>query len=100
MGKSRNPPRKVIPSSQEAYDVFIEKLSISQDKRSRFVTVAVEHYSPTIAKQWVDWLIKDINDSIMRSDVDAAERAIEYLNEANCEYVSGRVKECIFQPDN
>jgi uncharacterized protein involved in exopolysaccharide biosynthesis len=76
-----SPPKKTIPSMQEAYQAFMKLLSVSQDKKSGFVKVAVEHYSPTIAKQWVDWLVEDINSIIMQEDVEEAQRAIEYLNE-------------------
>ncbi|MGI9234480.1 MAG: Wzz/FepE/Etk N-terminal domain-containing protein [Woeseiaceae bacterium] len=75
-----SPPKKAIPSSQEAYERFLEILTVSQAKNSGFVTVAVEHKSPTIAKQWVDWLVDDLNLSIMSQDVAEAEQAIEYLN--------------------
>jgi len=44
------------------------------------VRVSVEHYSPTVARQWVDWLVDDLNSEIMRQDVSEAEQAIEYLN--------------------
>ena len=75
------PPRQTIPSLQEAYEEFSEEiLSITQDKQTGFVTVSVEHYSPVVAKQWVDWLVEDINSTIMKQDVDEAEQAIEYLN--------------------
>ena len=76
-----NPPKKPVPSLQEAYKAFSDILSVSQDKKSGFVTVAVEHYSPDVAKQWTDWLIEDLNSSIMRQDVAEAEQAIHYLNE-------------------
>ena len=76
-----SPPRKTIPSMQEAYEEFMELLSVSEDKKSGFITVAVEHYSPVVAKQWVDWLVEDINSTIMQHDVDEAEEAITYLNE-------------------
>lgn len=75
-----SPPRNVIPSMQEAYEKFRDSMSVSQDKKSGFVKIAVEHYSPIVAKQWVDWLIEDINSTIMRQDVDEAEQAIEFLN--------------------
>ena len=75
------PPRKTIPSLQEAYEEFHENiLSVGQDKKTGFVTIAVNHYSPTIAKQWVDWLVEELNLTIMQQDVDEAEQAIEYLN--------------------
>ena len=73
-------PKKTIPSSQEAYEEFMDILSIDQERETGFVTVAIEHYSPTVAKQWVDWLIDDLNSSTVRQDVADAEQAIEYLN--------------------
>ena len=79
--REAKPPRKASPSLQEAHQAFMRILSVDQDKTSGFVTVSVEHYSPTIAKQWVDWLVEDINLSIMQQDVAEAEQAIAYLNE-------------------
>jgi uncharacterized protein involved in exopolysaccharide biosynthesis len=75
-----SPPKKSIPSSQEAYDVFKDLLTVSQDSETGFVTVAIEFYSPAIAKQWVDWLTADINAHMMEKDVAQAEQAIDYLN--------------------
>lgn len=75
------PPKKTIPSLQEAYEKFVDILSVSQNNKSGFVTVSIEHYSPDVAKQWVDWLIGDLNRSTMRRDVAEAEKAIEYLNQ-------------------
>ena len=79
--RDARPPRKAMPSLQEAHKAFMAILSVSQDKKSGFVSIAVEHYSPTVAKQWVDWLVGDINFSIMQRDVAEAEQAIAYLNE-------------------
>lgn len=76
------PPRQIIPSNQEAYDEFRQRvLKVGQDQVSGLVTITVEHYSPTIAKQWVDWLVEDINETTMRQDVAEAEQAIDYLSE-------------------
>ena len=77
-----SPPRKVVPSQQEAYEKFIEDvLSVEQDKTTGFITIGIEHYSPIVAKQWVDWLVQDINATVMQQDVDKAEQAIKYLQE-------------------
>ena len=73
--------REAKPSMQEAYDKFTNILSVSQDRESGLVRIAIEHYSPAIAKQWVDWLVEDINQTIMQRDVAEAEQAISYLNE-------------------
>lgn len=74
------PPKKTIPSLQEAYKEFVDILSVVQDKKSGFVKVSVEHYSPTIASQWVEWLVEDVNSTIMQKDVSEAEQAISFLN--------------------
>jgi len=65
---------------QEAYKEFMKKLSVSQDKKTGFVHITFEHYSPRMARQWVNWIVKDLNAAIMKQDVDEAERAIVYLN--------------------
>jgi len=76
-----DPPKKPEPSLQEAYEKFREILTVSRDKVTGFVTIAVEHYSPDIARQWVELLSADINKQVMQQDVAEAQQAIEYLNE-------------------
>jgi hypothetical protein len=43
-------PRKSALTVQEAREVFSKSLSVSQDKKSSFITIATEHYSPYVAK--------------------------------------------------
>lgn len=74
-------PRMAVPSSQEAHHEFSKLLSVTKDRQTGFVTLAVEHYSPHIAKQWVDWLIDDVNATLMAQEVGEAQQAIEYLSE-------------------
>lgn len=73
------PPKKNTPSMQEAYEEFMSILSVSRDKVSGLVTIRIDHYSPDIAKQWVDWLVEDINATTMHRDVAEAQQAIEFL---------------------
>jgi len=79
--REAKPPRGSQPSVQEAHEVFLGLLSTSQDKTSGFVTVAVEHQSPIVAQQWVEWLVADINETVRAQDVAQAERSIAYLEE-------------------
>ena len=76
-----SPPRTVIPSAPEAYKAFSDLLSVNRDRKTGLVTVSVEHFSPILAKRWVDWLVQDLNLTIMKQDVREAEQAIRYLNE-------------------
>ena len=75
-----SPPLQAKPSDMEAYEVFMEDvLSVSQDKKSSLVRIGVEFYSPTLAKQWVDWLVTDLNDYMRAKDLNSANRTIDYL---------------------
>lgn len=75
-------PKKVVPSMQEAYEVFIEDvMTVGQNSQTGYVTISIEHYSPDVARQWATWLVEDINQTIMQKDVREAQQAIEYLNE-------------------
>jgi len=74
-------PLKPKPSDIEAYEFFMEDvLSVSQDKKSSLVTIGMEFYSPSLAKQWVDWLVTDLNDYMRTKDLNNAERTINYLS--------------------
>lgn len=74
-----DPPNQLKPSDWEAYKAFKEKLSVSQDKDTGFVTLAVEHYSPYVAQRWVDLLVKEVNAVLKEKDMGEARRSIDYL---------------------
>ena len=79
--READPPRQSVPSAQEAYEVFRERLSVTRDDETGFVTVGLEHYSPILAQQWLLWLIEDLNETVRERDVTDAEQAIEFLND-------------------
>ena len=73
-------PFKPEPSMQEAFKVFSKIISASTDKES-MVTVSVEHVSPSVAQQWVSWLIEDINKSMKERDVLEAVKSTDFLTQ-------------------
>ena len=75
------PPKSAEPSAQEAHKTFSQILGVSQDKQTGYVTVSIEHQSPTVAAQWVNWLVEDVNAAVKAQDVAEAEKSIEYLRE-------------------
>ncbi len=72
-------PKKPEPSSWEAYKEFLDILNVSQDKTTSMVTISIEFYSPEIAKQWLLWLVQDINEYMREQDQKEAQRSIDYL---------------------
>jgi len=75
------PPKKAEPSSWEAYKKFSDLLSISQDKTTAMVTIEIEYFSPTMAQQWLTWLISDVNEFMRDQDQKEAQDSIDYLTQ-------------------
>lgn len=67
------------PSSWELYEALKERVFVSQNKSTGFVSVTVEHFSPFLAKEWVDLLVKDINAHIKEQDKIEARKSIAFL---------------------
>jgi|TARA_B110000259_G_scaffold8037_1_gene8768 uncharacterized protein involved in exopolysaccharide biosynthesis len=73
-------PKKLTPSHQEAYKVYKELMYITEDKKTSFITISMDHHSPVIAKKWVDIIIYQINESMRKVDSDNAQKSISFLN--------------------
>lgn len=69
------------PNGWELYEEFSDRISISQDKSSGMVTVSVEHYSPHMAKDWVEKMVAAINLQLRQMDKEEASKNIEYLQQ-------------------
>lgn len=73
--------RGVKPTAQEAYEIFMKDVfDVSQDKESGLYTISIKYYSPHIAKQWVDWLIADINKVMRERTIAETSQNLAYLN--------------------
>jgi len=68
------------PSLQTAFQKFISNTRISRDQLTGFITISVTHHSPSIAKDWVELIVFEINESSRLNDKEEALKAIEYLN--------------------
>lgn len=77
--KEENTLQSKEPTYQELYKALTHKIRISQDKSTSMITVTVEHYSPYVAKNILDWLVEDINQEMKLRDLAEAEQAIVYL---------------------
>ena len=79
-------PFKKKPSVQEAHEVFIsDHLVVAEDKTTGFVRLAVKHYSPNLARDWVLAVLRGIESSIRDKEVREAERSIAFLKAESAE---------------
>lgn len=72
-------PLVAKPSMQEAYKVFNEITNVNIDLDTGMIRLSVEHVSPFIAQQWVEWLVEDINEAMKIRDVTEAEESTAFL---------------------
>ena len=75
------PGKSPIPTDWEAYKEFKKLIAVSESKDNGLVTLSITHLSPTIAKQWVDWLVTDLNAWVKKESLDETRRNIGYLEE-------------------
>lgn len=72
--------KKAEPSPWKSYKKFMDIMSVSVDKETGMITLTVEHYSPLIAKQWLIWLVSEINNTMREQDKSEAQRSIDFLS--------------------
>lgn len=73
-------PKTVIPSPWESFEEFSKLLSVSQDKETSMITISLSFFSPELAKQWLNWLVEDVNDFMREQDQKESQNSINYLN--------------------
>jgi len=75
-------PQQQIPSAQESFERFeTQHLSLSEDKKSGFITLSIKHQSPFIAKQWAELVVNEVNSFYRQKDKSESEKAVSYLNQ-------------------
>lgn len=74
-------PLNAEPSMQEAYNNFSNIMKINVSQETSLVTISIEHLSPLIAKNWVDWLVRDINLEMKSRDIEESKRSTVFLTE-------------------
>ncbi len=67
------------PTILEATKVLNELLVIDSNKTSGSTIVSLTNQSPVLAKQWLDWLISDLNEWMKNKDINQAKNNIQYL---------------------
>ena len=70
------------PSAQESFAVFNGKhFSLSEDKKTGFITLSMKHQSPVLAKQWLELVVNEVNGYYRDKDKSESEKAAIYLNQ-------------------
>jgi LPS O-antigen subunit length determinant protein (WzzB/FepE family) len=91
-------PQTQIPSAQEAFVVFVnENIIISTDIDTGFISLAIKHQSPFVAKAWAELIVKQINDFYRIKDKKEGQAALTFLNAQIAQTSFAEVKQVISQ---
>ena len=71
MQKKRNGKKnKTAKPTSHTYIVYKDIMTVSEDIKTKFVTLSIDHKSPYIAEKWVGLIIKSINDNMRSREKD------------------------------
>lgn len=69
----------VVPSHLEAYEKYISMLEVYEDPKTGFIKISFKHVSPNFSKSIINTIFNELNNSIKTSEINKAERSLEYL---------------------
>tara|TARA_B110000967_G_C18896021_1_gene570704 strand:+ start:104 stop:1045 length:942 start_codon:yes stop_codon:yes gene_type:complete len=69
----------VIPSYLEIYSIYQEALNINVDSDSGFLTISFSHLSPIFAKEFIDLVIRELNEVSKINDLKESTLALDFL---------------------
>jgi uncharacterized protein involved in exopolysaccharide biosynthesis len=75
-------PQEEIPTPTNGYKLFDGEIrSVAEDQLTGLITVSIEHPDRTVAAQWANLLVQDLNAFISRRAIAEAEQSLRYLND-------------------
>lgn len=74
------PSGSVTPTPQEAAERLSKLIKVNYKEKDNLVSISLQFYSPSLAKQWLDLLVHDVNELVQNQDRLEAKRNIEYLS--------------------
>lgn len=90
-------PQLPKPSFQEAYKVLSSIVAAQVDKDNGLIRISVEHLSPSVAKNWVTWLVEDINLEMKQREVSEALKSKSFLEKQIAETNIADIRTVLYQ---
>ncbi|MDT0627732.1 LPS O-antigen length regulator [Alteromonas sp. W364] len=91
-----NFPKTQTPSDLEAIEEFLEIFKVSEDKTNGMVRLSIVHYSPNLAKQWLDKIIERINERMRDIDSKESLMAIQFLESELSQVENSEIRKMLY----
>ena len=89
-------PKQIKPSNQEVHKYFIDEVfSVNLDKLTGYLTLSIEHKSPSFSRELLELIIKELNISTRERDLIESENAMDYLRNESINTTNSDLKESI-----
>lgn len=86
------------PSSLLAYEFFTKNiLNISQDKKTKFVTLSIEFNDPVLARDLANQLVTSVNEQLRQEHIQQSKKTIQFLKQTLPKVKLVELKEIIFR---
>lgn len=70
------------PTLEDGVDLFLSEIrTVSEDRRTRLITISVEWTAPETAAQWANGLVDLANEKLRQDAIRISDRNVEYLKE-------------------
>lgn len=90
-------PKQPKPSLLEAHEVFLDNLTVNQDKTSGMIKIAYQHVSPAVSQQWVSAIVAELNEDMRQRDISEAQSSISYLEQQVADTKITEIKTVLYQ---
>lgn len=87
-----------VPTDWEAFEVFDEDIrTVSHDKKTGLVVLAIEWRDPALAAKWANSLVKQVNTRLRNEAIEEAEKSIAYLEKQLRSTSSVEIQQAIYR---
>ncbi len=84
------------PTISEIHETFKSMISFDEVGDSGLIKISFTHYSPEIAKAWLELIVVDINNWLKNRDIEEAQRSIKFLNQQIQQSKVAEIKNMLF----
>lgn len=89
-------PRTPKPQDWEIFEIFSEQLIVKEDDKG-FIKVSFESRSPVLSKQWLTWMIEDINEYMRQREQKELKISMNFLTKSLQDVSLQNIRQVFFQ---
>jgi len=87
-----------VPTDWETYEIFDKDIrTVSVDRKTGLVTLAIEWKDSALAAKWANGLVKQVNTRLRNEAIDEAEKSSEYLEKQLGSTSSVEIQQAIYR---